>query len=465
MNCNCYYCRTYKPFTMPQTIIDQAKAGNLVLFCGAGISTESQTVMPHTFYTDIKEELGIVDNNISFSDLMQQYCQQENGRIKLVERIKQRLDYIRSHPELDRTASRFHRELSQIPLITKIITTNWDTYFEDLCNAVPAVYAKDTTVIDDNTRHVLKIHGSINNVGSLIATTEDYDRCYNNLNNGVLGSDVKTYLSKKKYTVVFIGFSFGDEDFDCIMRYIRNEMGNLSPHFYIVTIDKTLKDRLNYPYCTSIITDGTNFLHQLRLKLIDEGSLFDCTQTKQCVEAALLYMESVHSVTSKLSLVDYPCVVYPLACQDGIIHAFERFLGMYKSGEYCNPKFMNSSLAAYWKIVDSQERNKFYVDEAYYSGYFNGLLFIRHFEGSLKAADPSDLIEMIKSLLIYYLPDVPRIIRTQKTFMKHLKRLSDTDNVYKNQAKQAIEYPYDPSTGDLKNLTYHHKPLYAFVDF
>lgn len=137
MACECAICKNNKPFTFPKEIIDAALDGELVLFCGAGISTESKNVLPYSFYTSIKNELDVKDESVSFSDLMQLYCNQPNGRKKLLKRIRERFNYISSFPELERQATAFHQELAQIYPIRTIITTNWDTYFEDYCGAIP----------------------------------------------------------------------------------------------------------------------------------------------------------------------------------------------------------------------------------------------------------------------------------------------------------------------------------------
>ena len=68
---------------------------------------------------------------------MQLYCDKPNGRKKLLKNIRERFDYIKSFPELERSASSFHRELAELYPIKTIITTNWDTYFEEYCAAVP----------------------------------------------------------------------------------------------------------------------------------------------------------------------------------------------------------------------------------------------------------------------------------------------------------------------------------------
>lgn len=257
MNCECAICKDNKPFELPKEIVDAAMDGNLVLFCGAGISTENKNVLPFTLYSTVKEDLGLDNEEISFSEIMQQYCNKPNGRKKLLQLIHQRFSYIHSFPEIERQATAFHRELAEIYPIQTIITTNWDTYFEEYCGALPITISEDFAFWDSNSRYVLKIHGSINNLSSIIATKDDYKRCFYELQNGIIGATLKNIIATK--TVVFIGFSFGDEDFNQIINFLRNEMGEIYPHIYIVTLDENLSGRLNYKNCTCILTSGTFF--------------------------------------------------------------------------------------------------------------------------------------------------------------------------------------------------------------
>jgi hypothetical protein len=98
---------------------------------------------------------------------MSQLCNQSNGRAKLLRKIKDRFDYIRSFPELYRIATRFHRELSTLFLVDTIVTTNWDSFFEDECGALPFVTADDYAFWEQSVRKVFKIHGSANSLGSI----------------------------------------------------------------------------------------------------------------------------------------------------------------------------------------------------------------------------------------------------------------------------------------------------------
>ena len=160
-NPDCEICKLRRSFTMPMEIIEAVRNKQLVIFAGAGVSTEGKLVFKRTLYSQILSELGLTpDSNLSFPTLMTRYCSQPNGRRKLLQRIKQRFDYMASFPELYRTATRFHRALSTIPQIVEIVSTNWDTLFEEVCGATPIVAPEDFAFWEVPGRKVFKIHGS-----------------------------------------------------------------------------------------------------------------------------------------------------------------------------------------------------------------------------------------------------------------------------------------------------------------
>ena len=362
MDCECAICKNNKPFDLSKEIVESAINGNLVLFCGAGISTEGKTVLPFSFYTSIKDELGITDESIPFSHIMQQYCDMPNGRRKFLKKIRDRFKYIHSFPELERRATAFHRVLTEIYPIQTIITTNWDTYFEDCCGAIPITIPEDFAFWDDDSRCVLKIHGSIQNLSSIIATTDDYNKRFKELQNGIIGATLKAILATK--TVVFIGFSFGDEDFAQIINYIRDEMGAIYPHVYIVTLDEPLKARLNYNNSTFIVTSGTFFLHKIKLALIDKGIIKNYS-IYPLIDIVLGELEKLHEKVSHINLIEYPCAIYTLSYQDGVIHAFERFLQNYQTGEYNQPGRSGGIAKKYEKWIETYHEAGNYWDEAY----------------------------------------------------------------------------------------------------
>ena len=97
----CFICKQKHPFDMPKEIIEAAIKGELVIFAGAGVSTESPFVYKISLYEEVKEELNLKpDQIISFSKLMTDFCKQKDGRRNLLIKIKMRFDYISSFPEL-----------------------------------------------------------------------------------------------------------------------------------------------------------------------------------------------------------------------------------------------------------------------------------------------------------------------------------------------------------------------------
>lgn len=258
---NCLECKNNRPFLLPKELVDALIDGNLTIFAGAGVSTEAAGVFRSTLYQDIAYELGLSDSNPDFPELMSRFCARPNGRAQLLLRIRKRFDYLKSFPEVYWRASRVHRELATIPYIEEIFTTNWDDLFERECGATPVVTAEDFVFWNLPGRKVYKVHGSINNYGSLVATNEDYERCYERLHSGLIGSRLKLALATR--TILFVGYSLRDHDFRRIYDLVQKEMGELIPHAYIITLDEASKERYEALGLTPIFTDARFFLSAL----------------------------------------------------------------------------------------------------------------------------------------------------------------------------------------------------------
>ncbi len=256
--CTCYFCRKSLPFDLSDHLFESFRKGDLVLFAGSGISTERTPVFPFTLYEDVCGDLNIKpDSGLSFPEVMTKFCEQPDGRTKLLQKIKERFSYVEAFPELYRYATAFHSELATMYPIETIITTNWDDYFEKESGAIPFVTAEDFAFWSLPGRKVFKIHGSVNSYGSLVSTKKDYDDCYTQLSNGVIGSYLKLMLATK--TIVYCGFSFKDEDFLKIHELLSSEMRDIRPHSYIVTLDESSDTRFHEHGLTPIYTDGTHF--------------------------------------------------------------------------------------------------------------------------------------------------------------------------------------------------------------
>jgi NAD-dependent SIR2 family protein deacetylase len=159
----CMECGERHPFDMPADLLADALAGKLVIFAGAGISTETRLLLGHTFGDTCRNELGDSADGLDFPNLMTAY-EARFGRAQLLQRVRGRFEYIRSFPRLQMAASRFHHELATMPFLTEILTTNWDTYFESFASATPIVIPDDYAFWSLPGRKVIKLHGSMNNL-------------------------------------------------------------------------------------------------------------------------------------------------------------------------------------------------------------------------------------------------------------------------------------------------------------
>ena len=313
---------------------------------------------------------------------MSLFCKQRNGRQQLIENIRQRLEYCLQFGELYFDATNFHRELSSIHFIDKIITTNWDDYFERECNAISIVTAEDFAFHNAEGRKVFKLHGSVSNYGSIVATNEDYKKCYKNLRDGLMGGYLKTILATK--TLVFVGFSFSDFDFNKVYTYLKREMKDLLPHSYIVSLDKSFKEKVVNENVTFINTDGSFFFEQIRLHL--EGvSWLVPKKNIEAVKDCSYVLSEVHDACAGLFLKNRSVTdIYNLMYQDGMQHAHAFLLYHSKTGNVFNPTFIKGKMDGYEKLGRAFRNHKNYTDFAYCEGYRYGLstIFLEKLESS-----------------------------------------------------------------------------------
>jgi len=370
----CAICKDFHDFILPDDLFEALVRNELVIFAGAGVSTENKNVFPYTLYEDILRELGYSSNkDISFSEGMSEYCKKTGGKQELINRIRTRIDYVLSFPELYNSATRFHQQLAQIPCITEIVTTNWDDFFETECHAIPFTYEKDMAFWDKSNRKVLKLHGSINNLGSIVITKEDYEERYQSLNTGLVGSQLKLLIANRR--LVFIGYSFSDEDFNRIYSFVRGQLRDFMKKSYIITLDELNDKKWRMLGLEPIYTAGEYFLRVLMHKLELKGCIIP-NQSVSVVSKELNVIIKEHLRLAKvINLIDQPEVIYCLSYQDGVIHAFERFLHHIGYGESLCKSNVHRTIVSYENLISKKEESKRWYDVAYLMGYLNGNVF------------------------------------------------------------------------------------------
>jgi hypothetical protein len=135
----CPYCRSNIRFDLPNKLYEAVLDGTLVVFAGAGVSSESNIMPVKPLYEEVSSLLRLRrQGGLPFPDLMTEFSN-KFGRAALLRKIKEHFDYVSSFSELYGLATRFHQELATMFPISEIITTNWDDYFERECGATAFV--------------------------------------------------------------------------------------------------------------------------------------------------------------------------------------------------------------------------------------------------------------------------------------------------------------------------------------
>ncbi len=439
-NCDCVYCKNNNEFSLSNELLDALLTGRVAVFAGAGISTESRTVLPDTFYDLIADQLGLTGTSLSFPELMETYCSQPNGRFKLLREIENRLEYIDSFPELKEVACKFHNELATFFPMKTIITTNWDTYFEERCKATPFVVDSDLAFWEVADRRVLKIHGSVSNLGTLVATTSDYEGCRERLSTGLIGGLLKTILATQ--TIMFIGYSFSDSDFNVIYNFVKNQMAGLHKQSYVVTPFPNDAERFKEMGLIPILTDGAYFFEQIKEhavanELMLPDSIFDSAGELYAVVSA------EHNLMHKtIKLKDNPQTIFSAFYQDGIMHALSRAIRMRGTGKYSNPSEVVGPIEAYQCIKKEKKSQGAYGDVAYIEGYVNALFYLVLDE------------EAREQIPLYYAFGCKEDLYELDDLIEFLQ---EHPNVHKASLKHATKILKTVSNPD--SITFHHPPL------
>jgi NAD-dependent SIR2 family protein deacetylase len=424
-DCVCALCRNDKDFIFPEHLLDKIADGEVVLFAGAGISTESRTHCQSTLYEEIQAELKSAAN-LSFPELMDAFCAQPDGRIKLLEKIKHRFDYFLSFDDFIRPMTRFHRSLSPLYMIKDVITTNWDDFFERECRFDAFVYDSDLAFWDAAKRRVMKIHGSITNFGSIVATTNDYNQSFERLNDGPLGAQLKSLIARK--TIIYVGYSLSDENYLRLLRNLARLMqGNLRQSYFIspkIDLEKLAKAPVPL---IPIDTDGAFFFEKAREQLSERCEITRDEAFAHCANLLEDVAEAHNKTADAFIRTQHPLLIFVLSYQDGLIHALQRILRMRRTGEYHSKTAVHVRVHTYEHRIQELSKGRDHWNAAYALGYQSGLLFLL-----LKSDDddgpsppligvPFDVaVKSLSGVLRYPKDKLPRSVKAQAS--KILKR-------------------------------------------
>lgn len=409
MVCECVVCALKLDFDLDAHLLNEIEEGRCVIFAGAGISTETTGAHTDSFYDEIAHLANVKDGR-PFPELIAAFEKRPNGRQKLIDQIKKRFDYVDGWRDLRDTATRFHKSLATAPYFRTIITTNWDRYFEDVIRATPFVYDSDLAFWEEAKRPLLKIHGSIDNLSTIVASTSDYEDCEERLKGGRLGDILRHIFATK--TVIFFGYSATDPDFLSVFNAVRGSMGRFARAHYLVSpyLSDDEKDRLNLELnIIGIRTDATHFVETVKSHMREKFCFaFDDVYDMIEVELTKVSIEHLTFVES-YSVFKEPHLVFATAYQDGLIHCFQRIVDRRHTNDFADLHGVRGQANLYGERVREYYQRRDYWNASYFIGYQMGLIFFDILNANL---DPKqEIAEELLELPYYYHPKLDVMTR------------------------------------------------------
>jgi hypothetical protein len=306
--------------TISEHLYSDIVSGKCVIFAGAGISTEGGPYSAPTLYETIRVESGFTaDHGMPFPDLMGAYCAKVDGghKNRLIGKIIARIESFSSPGEKHHVATSFHRSLSTIPFFRRIVTTNWDPFFEREMNVlVPMVEDRDVPFWNDDKRQVIKIHGCVTRPYTIVVTNEDYENCIQERR--CVFDKVRDLMSTRSF--IYVGYSLRDPDLLLILDELIQRLGKFRRLCYVVD---PLASEEGGKYAKSrgielIKVDGTGFLDGVRARL-EKDNLIPSYRFLGFLAEEEMRILSAHTELSQESEGGLLSAMY----QDGLLHGLQ----------------------------------------------------------------------------------------------------------------------------------------------
>jgi translation initiation factor 2 beta subunit (eIF-2beta)/eIF-5 len=219
-------------------IIEGISNFKIIPFLGAGMSKPCKALAWGEIIDVLAKEL-----NSSTKDylLLAQEYEDRHGRKKLIQKLKELCEL----KQLDSVSLDNHMKLLAMnPPI--IYTTNYDSAIEEASKLLLREYKtivelKDIVESKHGEKQIIKFHGDFSDEKSIVFTRNDYDRRLN-IDEHPLDVLFRAHLLGK--SVLFLGYSFGDENIDYIFKKHRDLYGSDNlPKSYIISFESTHNEK------------------------------------------------------------------------------------------------------------------------------------------------------------------------------------------------------------------------------
>lgn len=259
-----------KTYTISIPLIKDIIERKVLIVIGAGVSTAAGVVSSTEIAEKLRTELANDLKKEGREDALQELESHKNSLKEISQRYqlyyknnkakeKVRKLILDSMKQVDHTV---FKQIAKLP-ICDIVTTNYDRLIEnnqDKSNysvifEKPNKEEKRSTVIGKTNAlctNIIKMHGDIEELESMILTKsdyDDYDRCHENIS--------KLIKNKfKENTILIIGYSMEDDNFRRIFSNYRN---NINKNCYYVGMNKSIFKEEEWPQVEFIYQDAKDF--------------------------------------------------------------------------------------------------------------------------------------------------------------------------------------------------------------
>lgn len=247
-------------------IIDAAIHNHLIIFMGAGIGCNyglpSWNKLSSS-YLDELLKLKIIDK--SSLKAIKEKCEAieiisfAHNELKKNKKIDVFNKLMKESLTVDPSKKKDFLEMENIfkGLSNKFVTTNADHFLDNIFPSSIYVTLKDFKKISSSSfkNGIIRIHGSVDNVGRIIFTKENYIKRYNNSSFINL---LKSLFLDANNVFLFLGYSFKDIELLNFLSTFKKERRDLNNCFYFDICKRNEKD---------IFKIKENFLNEYNIKL------------------------------------------------------------------------------------------------------------------------------------------------------------------------------------------------------
>jgi len=258
---------------IPKKIKSAIENNKLVIFAGSGLSSRFKLPSWKKLVIDIINEIDD-EKYKSFISILNNAVMQPSEVLDILKTEHHEIHrYIKKEFNIEKSESNLHKEI--LDLTSQVITTNYDNAFENNSNIIPTNYTSTFNISEINkfeTPYILKLHGSFNEPDNCVIFSDDYKELYSNDKAAI--QKLKSIFTDR--VILFLGFSFSDEDINLIFDNLDKSFDNNNKHAILTT---SVKDFEKY-----------NFLDCIKISDHDEIDIFinECLSYKKKYEKTVV---------------------------------------------------------------------------------------------------------------------------------------------------------------------------------